>query len=88
MLNFVIKDRMIKVFGRRYDPKKDGYWKWFLSNLAAGTAAGIYLHYFRLLIRPQGVLSLAIIYPLDYVQTRLFCDVKVTNYALFDSYGL
>jgi len=59
-LNFAFKDYFKKLFGR--DKKRDGYFQWFLGNLAAGGAAGS--------------ASLAFVYPLDYARTRLTNDLK------------
>jgi solute carrier family 25 (adenine nucleotide translocator) protein 4/5/6/31 len=59
-LNFAFKDYFKKLFGR--DKKRDGYFQWFLGNLAAGGAAGS--------------CSLAFVYPLDYARTRLTNDLK------------
>jgi solute carrier family 25 (adenine nucleotide translocator) protein 4/5/6/31 len=43
-----------------YDRQRS-YTKWFLSNLASGTLAG--------------AISLLFVYPIDYITTRLVCDV-------------
>jgi len=59
-LNFAFKDYFKKLFGK--DKKKDGYFKWFIGNLAAGGAAGS--------------ASLSFVYPLDYARTRLTNDLK------------
>lgn len=59
-LNFAFKDYFKRLFGR--DKKKDGYWVWFLGNLASGGAAGS--------------ASLAFVYSLDYARTRLTNDLK------------
>lgn len=57
--NFAFKDTIKKQFPK-YDPKKD-FAKFFMTNLAAGGAAG--------------ACSLLIVYPLDFARTRLAADV-------------
>jgi solute carrier family 25 (adenine nucleotide translocator) protein 4/5/6/31 len=59
-LNFAFKDYFKKLFGK--DKKRDGYFPWFVGNLAAGGAAGS--------------ASLVFVYPLDYARTRLTNDLK------------
>ena len=59
-LNFSFKDYFKRLFGR--DKKRDGYWVWFLGNLASGGAAGS--------------VSLFFVYSLDYARTRLSNDLK------------
>jgi len=59
-LNFAFKDYYKKKFNR--DKKRDGYFAWFLGNLASGGAAG--------------ATSLAFVYSLDYARTRLANDSK------------
>jgi len=59
-LNFACKDQFKRMFG--YSQAKDGYWKWFMGNLASGGAAG--------------AVSLTVVYSLDYTRTRLANDAK------------
>ena len=59
-LNFSLKDYFKRMFGR--DKNKDGYFVWFLGNLASGGAAGS--------------VSLMFVYSLDYARTRLSNDLK------------
>jgi solute carrier family 25 (adenine nucleotide translocator) protein 4/5/6/31 len=59
-LNFSFKDYFKRLFGR--DKNRDGYWVWFLGNLASGGAAGS--------------VSLLFVYSLDYARTRLTNDLK------------
>ena len=59
-LNFSFKDYFKRLFGR--DKNRDGYWIWFLGNLASGGAAGS--------------VSLLFVYSLDYARTRLTNDLK------------
>lgn len=59
-LNFAFKDYFKNLFGYKKD--RDGYWKWFAGNLAAGGAAG--------------ATSLLFVYSLDYTRTRLANDSK------------
>lgn len=59
-LNFAFKDYFKRLFGR--DKNRDGYWIWFLGNLASGGAAGS--------------VSLFFVYSLDYARTRLSNDLK------------
>jgi len=48
-----------------YNKDKDGYWVWFLGNLASGGMAG--------------ACSLLFVYSLDYARTRLANDAKVAT---------
>lgn len=59
-LNFSLKDYFKRLFGR--SKEKDGYFTWFLGNLASGGAAGS--------------VSLFFVYSLDYARTRLSNDLK------------
>ena len=59
-LNFSLKDYFKRMFGK--DKNKDGYFVWFLGNLASGGAAGS--------------VSLFFVYSLDYARTRLSNDLK------------
>jgi len=59
-LNFSLKDYFKRIFGR--DKHRDGYFVWFLGNLASGGAAGS--------------VSLFFVYSLDYARTRLTNDLK------------
>ena len=59
-LNFSLKDYFKRLFGR--SKEKDGYFVWFLGNLASGGAAGS--------------VSLLFVYSLDYARTRLTNDLK------------
>jgi len=59
-LNFAFKDKFKAMFGR--DKNKDGYFVWFLGNLASGGFAG--------------AASLCFVYSLDYARTRLANDAK------------
>ena len=59
-LNFSFKDYFKRLFGR--NKERDGYFVWFLGNLASGGAAGS--------------LSLFFVYSLDYARTRLSNDLK------------
>lgn len=59
-LNFSLKDYFKRLFGKSKD--KDGYFIWFLGNLASGGAAGS--------------VSLLFVYSLDYARTRLTNDMK------------
>lgn len=59
-LNFAFKDYFKSLLGYRKD--RDGYWKWFLGNLASGGLAG--------------ATSLLFVYHLDYARTRLAADAK------------
>eukprot|EP00178_Gracilaria_changii_P011521 TRINITY_DN3270_c0_g2_i1.p1 TRINITY_DN3270_c0_g2~~TRINITY_DN3270_c0_g2_i1.p1 ORF type:complete len:317 (-),score=53.28 TRINITY_DN3270_c0_g2_i1:38-919(-) len=59
-LNFSLKDYFKRMFGRNKD--RDGYFVWFLGNLASGGAAGS--------------VSLLFVYSLDYARTRLSNDLK------------
>lgn len=58
-LNFAFKDKFKAMFGRK---REDGYFAWFLGNMAAGGAAG--------------ACSLFFVYSLDYARTRLANDAK------------
>eukprot|EP00923_Selenidium_pygospionis_P029548 GHVN01052665.1.p1 GENE.GHVN01052665.1~~GHVN01052665.1.p1 ORF type:complete len:353 (-),score=40.29 GHVN01052665.1:187-1152(-) len=58
-LNFACKEQYQKIFVR-YDKKTD-FWKFFAGMLASGGAAG--------------ATSLTVVYPLDFVRTRLGADV-------------
>jgi len=62
-LNFAFKDQFKRMFG--YNKDKDGYFKWFLGNLASGGAAG--------------AASLLFVYSLDYARTRLANDAKAAK---------
>ncbi|ONK76518.1 uncharacterized protein A4U43_C03F29000 [Asparagus officinalis] len=63
-LNFAFKDYFKKTFNFKKD--KDGYWKWFVGNLASGGAAG--------------ASSLLFVYSLDYyARTRLANDAKAAK---------
>jgi len=55
-----LKDYFKRLFGR--DKNRDGYFVWFLGNLASGGAAGS--------------VSLFFVYSLDYARTRLTNDLK------------
>lgn len=59
-LNFSLKDYFKRLFGR--NKERDGYFVWFLGNLASGGAAGS--------------VSLLFVYSLDYARTRLTNDLK------------
>jgi len=59
-LNFAFKDTFKNMFG--YKKERDGYFKWFLGNMASGGLAG--------------AASLAFVYSLDYARTRLANDAK------------
>lgn len=59
-LNFAFKDKFKQMFG--FNKEKDGYFKWFLGNMAAGGGAG--------------AASLCFVYSLDYARTRLANDAK------------
>jgi len=59
-LNFSFKDYFKRLFGK--DKNRDGYFSWFLGNMASGGAAGS--------------LSLLFVYSLDYARTRLSNDLK------------
>jgi solute carrier family 25 (adenine nucleotide translocator) protein 4/5/6/31 len=59
-LNFAFKDYFKRLFGK--SKEKDGYWIWFMGNLASGGAAGS--------------VSLFFVYSLDYARTRLTNDLK------------
>lgn len=59
-LNFSLKDYFKRLFGR--SKERDGYFVWFLGNLASGGAAGS--------------VSLLFVYSLDYARTRLSNDLK------------
>ena len=57
-LNFAFKDKIKQVFPT-YNPNTH-FWKFFLNNMAAGGLAGS--------------LSLLVVYPLDFIRTRLATD--------------
>jgi len=59
-LNFAFKDYFKRLFGR--SKERDGYFIWFVGNLASGGAAG--------------ACSLLFVYSLDYARTRLANDNK------------
>lgn len=59
-MNFAFKDYFKRQFNFKKD--KDGYWKWFMGNLASGSAAGASTQVF--------------VYSLDYARTRLTNDAK------------
>eukprot|EP00695_Tsukubamonas_globosa_P000225 TRINITY_DN116_c0_g1_i13.p1 TRINITY_DN116_c0_g1~~TRINITY_DN116_c0_g1_i13.p1 ORF type:complete len:311 (+),score=179.63 TRINITY_DN116_c0_g1_i13:70-1002(+) len=59
-LNFAFKDKFKKMFN--FKKEKDGYWMWFMGNIASGGAAG--------------AMSLLFVYSLDYTRTRLANDAK------------
>jgi len=59
-LNFAFKDQIKRMFNK--SQAKDGYWVWFMANLASGGLAG--------------ALSLSFVYSLDYARTRLANDAK------------
>jgi solute carrier family 25 (adenine nucleotide translocator) protein 4/5/6/31 len=62
-LNFAFKDTFKRWFG--FSKEKDGYFVWFLGNLASGGAAG--------------ASSLVFVYSLDYARTRLANDNKAAK---------
>ncbi|GMH12615.1 hypothetical protein Nepgr_014456 [Nepenthes gracilis] len=62
-LNFAFKDYFKRLFN--FKKEKDGYWKWFVGNLASGGAAG--------------ASSLLFVYSLDYARTRLANDAKAAK---------
>ena len=59
-MNFSLKDYFKRLLGR--NKERDGYFVWFLGNLASGGAAGS--------------VSLLFVYSLDYARTRLSNDLK------------
>jgi solute carrier family 25 (adenine nucleotide translocator) protein 4/5/6/31 len=59
-LDFAFRDTYTSMFA--YKKERDGYWWWFLGNLASGAAAG--------------ATFLLFLYPLDYARVRLATDVK------------
>ena len=59
-LNFAFKDYFKRLIAR--DKKRDGYFIWFLGNMASGGVAGS--------------VSLSFVYSLDYARTRLSNDLK------------
>jgi len=59
-LNLAFKEKIKAMFN--YSVAKDGYWKWFMGNMASGGVAG--------------ALSLCFVYSLDYARTRLANDAK------------
>ncbi|KAK6919081.1 Mitochondrial substrate/solute carrier [Dillenia turbinata] len=62
-LNFAFKDYFKRMFNFKKD--KDGYWKWFVGNLASGGLAG--------------ASSLMFVYSLDFARTRLAADAKAAK---------
>ncbi|PPD79332.1 hypothetical protein GOBAR_DD23735 [Gossypium barbadense] len=62
-LNFAFKDYFKRMFN--FKKKRDGYWKWFVGNLASGGIAG--------------ASSLLFVYSLDYARTRLANDNKAAK---------
>ncbi|XP_073525757.1 uncharacterized protein [Phyllobates terribilis] len=62
-LNFAFKDYIKSVF--KFNKDKDGYWKWFAGNLAAGGVAG--------------ATSSLFVYSLDFARTRLASDAKAAK---------
>jgi len=59
-LNFAFKDYFKRTLG--FNKDRDGYWWWFVGNMASGGAAG--------------ATSLFFVYSLDYARTRLANDNK------------
>lgn len=59
-LNFAFKDTFKRMFN--FKKERDGYFKWFMGNMASGGMAG--------------AASLCFVYSLDYVRTRLANDTK------------
>uniref|UniRef100_A0A8D0C322 ADP/ATP translocase n=1 Tax=Salvator merianae TaxID=96440 RepID=A0A8D0C322_SALMN len=59
-LNFAFKDKYKQIFMSGVDKDKQ-FWRWFISNLASGGAAG--------------ATSLCVVYPLDFARTRLGADI-------------
>ncbi|XP_034298669.1 ADP/ATP translocase 4 [Pantherophis guttatus] len=59
-LNFAFKDKYKQIFMSGVD-KDTQFMRWFVSNLAAGGAAG--------------ATSLCVVYPLDFARTRLGADI-------------
>lgn len=59
-LNFAFKDYYKRLFAQ--DKQRDGYFRWFLGNMASGGAAG--------------ASSLVFVYSLDFARTRLANDAK------------
>ncbi|KAL8130049.1 hypothetical protein V2J09_019204 [Rumex salicifolius] len=62
-LNFATKDYIKSVFN--FNKDRDGYWKWFGGNVAAGGVAG--------------ATSLLFVYSLDFARTRLASDAKAAK---------
>ncbi|CCE65939.1 hypothetical protein TPHA_0N01580 [Tetrapisispora phaffii CBS 4417] len=62
-LNFAFKDKIKALFG--YKKETDGYFKWFVGNVASGGAAG--------------ALSLGFVYSLDYARTRMAADASANR---------
>ena len=60
-LNFAFVGHFKKMFNQTKD--KDGYFKWFMANMASGGLAG--------------ASSLVFVYSLDYARTRMANDSKV-----------
>ena len=58
-LNFAFKDSIKRMFPR-FSPKTE-FWKFFMVNMASGGLAGS--------------LSLLVVYPLDFIRTRLATDI-------------
>jgi solute carrier family 25 (adenine nucleotide translocator) protein 4/5/6/31 len=58
--NFALNDYFKQLFGM--DMKRDGYLKWFLSNLASGGTTG--------------AVSLALVYHLEYARIRFANDIR------------
>lgn len=67
-LNFAFKDFFKNLFNFRKE--KDGYFKWFLGNMASGGLAG--------------ASSLCFVYSLDYARTRLANDAKAAKKGVGD----
>jgi solute carrier family 25 (adenine nucleotide translocator) protein 4/5/6/31 len=62
-LNFAFKDTFKRMFN--FKKERDGYFKWFMGNMASGGLAG--------------AASLCFVYSLDYVRTRLANDTKASK---------
>ncbi|KAM1861975.1 hypothetical protein ACFX14_002491 [Malus domestica] len=63
--NFLNLNIKIKVVYNNFKKDKNGYWKWFVGNLASGGAAS--------------ASSLLFVYSLDYARTRLASDAKAAK---------